>query len=46
VDTLGKVENQAPAELNDSAGVEEEEWRAGDRTRTGDVQLGKLAFYH
>jgi hypothetical protein len=20
--------------------------RAGDRTRTGDVQLGKLAFYH
>lgn len=19
---------------------------AGDRTRTGDVQLGKLAFYH
>jgi hypothetical protein len=21
-------------------------WRAGDRTRTGDVQLGKLAFYH
>ena len=24
----------------------EQELRAGDRTRTGDVQLGKLAFYH
>jgi hypothetical protein len=24
----------------------EEYNRAGDRTRTGDVQLGKLAFYH
>jgi hypothetical protein len=24
----------------------EEYKRAGDRTRTGDVQLGKLAFYH
>jgi hypothetical protein len=24
----------------------EELQRAGDRTRTGDVQLGKLAFYH
>jgi hypothetical protein len=45
-DTLGKVENEAPAELGDSAGVADESWRAGDRTRTGDVQLGKLAFYH
>jgi hypothetical protein len=25
---------------------ENEMLRAGDRTRTGDVQLGKLAFYH
>jgi hypothetical protein len=24
----------------------QELYRAGDRTRTGDVQLGKLAFYH
>ena len=45
-ETLGKVENEAPAELGDSAGVADEGWRAGDRTRTGDVQLGKLAFYH
>jgi hypothetical protein len=28
--------------LADERGLE----RAGDRTRTGDVQLGKLAFYH
>ena len=45
-ESLGKVENEAPAELGDSAGVADESWRAGDRTRTGDVQLGKLAFYH
>jgi hypothetical protein len=27
-------------------GCEWKTFRAGDRTRTGDVQLGKLAFYH
>ncbi len=26
--------------------IAKQEQRAGDRTRTGDVQLGKLAFYH
>jgi hypothetical protein len=25
---------------------ESEDYGAGDRIRTGDVQLGKLAFYH
>ena len=30
-------------EAPDRAGASE---RAGDRGRTGDVQLGKLAFYH
>jgi hypothetical protein len=44
-ESLGKVEDEAPAELDGSAGADES-WRAGDRTRTGDVQLGKLAFYH
>jgi hypothetical protein len=45
-ESLGKVEDEAPAELDGSTGVADEGWRAGDRTRTGDVQLGKLAFYH
>ncbi len=42
----GKVEHQARAEVVDSAGATEDVVRAGDRARTGDVQLGKLAFYH
>ena len=27
-------------------GIRRKEFGAGDRDRTGDVQLGKLAFYH
>jgi hypothetical protein len=37
---MKKIENGEQAERY-SVGQ-----RAGDRTRTGDVQLGKLAFYH
>jgi hypothetical protein len=36
------TKNPAPTEVEAGEGV----LRAGDRTRTGDVQLGKLAFYH
>ena len=39
-------ESETPAELKGSTKVGKEAGRAGDRTRTGDVQLGKLAFYH
>ena len=38
----GEVEDEAPAELDGSTGVADEGWRVGDRTRTGDVQLGNL----
>ncbi len=39
--TPGATGSPAFSNMNDSANLT----RAGDRTRTGDVQLGKLAFY-
>jgi hypothetical protein len=38
------VETESPARPKSKRGKRLK--RAGDRTRTGDVQLGKLAFYH
>ena len=39
-----RLETESPDATEVTSG--EDLQRAGDRTRTGDVQLGKLAFYH
>jgi hypothetical protein len=46
--TTGTTREVAPAESKPLAQVRgrQAKKRAGDRGRTGDVQLGKLAFYH
>ncbi len=41
-----QMENPPETEVSAGEGDSEDFDRAGDRTRTGDVQLGKLAFYH
>jgi hypothetical protein len=40
-----RADNRRTPRFESAASMESNCDRAGDRTRTGDVQLGKLAFY-
>jgi hypothetical protein len=38
--------NDAAVSISSTDGKEPLAWKAGDETRTHDIQLGKLTFYH